>query len=83
VREAVAECSVSAHKKAGSLVNCLLFKSDRLIAVLDLGLGLTQTGNAIAFFPLTALLEDGYAFKTLEDVTFDDDAGGALETFVL
>jgi hypothetical protein len=76
-------CVIAAHKKAGSLMNCLLFKRDRVIAVLDVGLGLTQTGNAIALFPLTALLEDGYAFKTLENVTFDDDAGGALETFVL
>ncbi len=60
-----------------------VFKSDREIALLDFGLGLTQTGNTIALFPLTALLEYGYAFKTLENVTFDDDAGGALETFVL
>jgi hypothetical protein len=74
---------MSGHKKTGSLANCLFSKAIRGIALLDLGLGLTQTGNTVALFPLTALLEYGYAFKTLENVTFDDDAGGALETFVL
>jgi hypothetical protein len=59
------------------------FKSDLGTALLDVGLGFAQTGNTVALFPLAALLEYGYAFKTLENVTFDDDAGGALETFVL
>ena len=58
-------------------------EADTHFAVLDFRFGLTQTGNAIAFFPLTTLLEDGNAFKTLENITFDDDSGGALETFVL
>jgi hypothetical protein len=51
-----------------------VFKKANGVAVLGFGLGLTQTGDAIALFPLAALLEYGYAFKTLENVTLDDDA---------
>jgi hypothetical protein len=50
---------------------------------LDVGLGLAQTLNAIAGFPLTALLEDIDALEALEDIAFNDDTGGALEAFVL
>ena len=50
---------------------------------LDVWLGLAQTLNAIAGFPLTALLEEVDAFETLQYVTFNDETGGALETFVL
>ena len=38
-------------------------------AVLGFGLGLAQTGDSIALFPLAALLEYGYAFKTLENAS--------------
>jgi hypothetical protein len=49
----------------------------------DVGLGLAEAGDAIALFPLAALFEDRDALEALEDVTLHDDAGGALETFVL
>jgi hypothetical protein len=39
--------------------------------------------DAIAGFPLTALLEEVDAFETLQYVTFNDETGCALETFVL
>ena len=69
-----------AQKKAGSKTACqksvLKFNS-------DVGLGLAQTLHAIAFLPLVALLQDLDALEALEDVTFDDEARGALETFVL
>jgi hypothetical protein len=66
-------------KKAGS-VNCLP-KFGR--AGSDVGLGLAQTRHAIAGFPLAALLENGDALEALQDVAFHDEAGDALETFVL
>ncbi len=50
---------------------------------LDVGLGLAEAGHAVAFFPLATLFQDGYALEALEDVAFDDDAGGTLETFML
>jgi hypothetical protein len=46
-------------------------------------LGLAQTGDAIAGLPLTALLEDLKTLETLEYVALNDEARGALETFVL
>ena len=49
----------------------------------DVGLGLTETLDAIAGLPLATLLEDIHALKALQDVAFDDEAGGALEAFVL
>ena len=42
-----------------------------------------ETGDAIASFPLTALLEQVDALEALQDVAFDDEAVGALETFML
>ena len=50
---------------------------------LDVGLGLAETGDAVAFFPLATLFQDGDALEALEDVAFDDDAGGTLEAFML
>jgi hypothetical protein len=49
----------------------------------NLGTGLAQTLNAIARAPLTALAEELNAFETLEDVAFNYDSLGTLETFVL
>src|SRR5665213_2440500 len=49
----------------------------------DVGLGLAQTLDAVAFLPLTALLQDVEAFKTLQDIAFANDTVGALEAFVL
>jgi hypothetical protein len=49
----------------------------------DVGLGLAQTHHAVAGLPLTALLEDVDALEALQNVAFDDEAGDALETFVL
>ena len=51
---------------------------------LDFGLGLAETGDAIASFPLTALLEQVDALEALQDVAFDDEtAAGGLETGML
>jgi len=50
---------------------------------LDVGLGLAETGDAVALFPLATLFQDGDALEALEDVAFDDDAGGTLEAFML
>jgi len=66
-------------KKAGS-VNCLPGEGDDGS---DVGFGLAQTLHAVAGFPLAALLQDVDALEALEDVAFDDEAGSALETFVL
>jgi hypothetical protein len=49
----------------------------------DVGLGLAETLDAVAGFPLAALFQEVDALETLEDVALDDNAGGALETFVL
>ena len=69
-----------AQKKAGSKTAC---QKSVLKINSDVGLGLAQTLHAIAFLPLVALLQDLDALEALEDVTFDDEARGALETFVL
>ena len=67
-------------KKAGSEITaCLKIKKSRS----DVGLGFAQTLHAITRLPLVALAEDLDALEALEDVAFDDEAGGALETFVL
>jgi hypothetical protein len=50
---------------------------------LDVGLGLAEALDAVAGLPLAALFQDVDALEALEDVAFDDEAGGALETFVL
>jgi hypothetical protein len=49
----------------------------------DVGLGLAETLDAVAGLPLATLLEDIHALKALQDIAFDDEAGGALEAFVL
>jgi len=49
----------------------------------DVGLGLAQALHAVAGLPLVALAEDLNALEALQDVAFDDEAGGPLETFVL
>ena len=51
--------------------------------VLDVGLGLAHTHDALAFLPLAAFFENGDALETLQDITFNDDAFGTLETIVL
>jgi hypothetical protein len=66
-------------KKAGS-VNCLP-KIRRVGS--DVRLGLAQTRDAVAGFPLAAFLEDRDALEALQDVAFHDETGDALETFVL
>jgi hypothetical protein len=50
---------------------------------LNVGLGLAETLDAVADFPLAALLEEGHALEALEDIAFNDEAAGALETVVL
>lgn len=67
-------------KKKQAVANCLPeMKCNRL----DVRLGLAETLNAIAGFPLTALLEEVNPFETLQYVAFNDETGCALETFVL
>ena len=67
-------------KKSRQSKNCLLVKEK---GCLDVGLGFAKTLNAIAGFPLTALLEKINAFEAFEDVALNDETGGALEAFVL
>jgi hypothetical protein len=50
---------------------------------LNVGLGLAETRDAVAGFPLTALLEQVDTFEALQDVALDDDTGGTLKAFVL
>jgi hypothetical protein len=49
----------------------------------NVGLGLAEALHAVADLPLAALLEQIDALEALQDVAFDDEAGGALEAFVL
>ena len=49
----------------------------------DVGLGLAKTLHAIAGLPLSALPEQVHTLEAFENVTFDDETGRALETFVL
>jgi hypothetical protein len=49
----------------------------------NVGLGLAQALDAVAGFPLAAFPEQVDALKALQDVAFDDDTVGTLETFVL
>jgi hypothetical protein len=50
---------------------------------LDVGLGLAETLHAVAGLPLAALLQDIDALEALENVAFHDEAGDALEAFML
>jgi hypothetical protein len=47
------------------------------------GFGLAQALDAVADLPLAALLQEVDALEAFEDVAFDDEAGDALEAFVL
>lgn len=48
------------------------------------GQGLAEANHAVAIFPLATGLEEGNAFKTLEDITLCAGcAGGGAETVVL
>jgi hypothetical protein len=49
----------------------------------DVRLRLAEPLNAVAGLPLPALLEQIDTLEALQDVAFDDEAGDALETFVL
>jgi hypothetical protein len=49
----------------------------------NLGLGLAETSDAIARFPLTALFEQVDAFEALQNVALNNEARGTLKTFVL
>jgi hypothetical protein len=70
---------VSAKKRQAAETACLRKKS----VGSDVRLGLAKTLYAVAFFPLAPLLEDVDALEALQDVTFNDEAGDALETLVL
>lgn len=50
---------------------------------LDWGLGLAETGDAIARFPVTGLLEDLDALVALQDVAFSSKCAGSAKTAVL
>lgn len=49
----------------------------------SLRLGLAKTGDAVAVFALTALLEEFGAFKTLEDVALATEGGSGAQAAVL
>mgnify|MGYP000877044701 CR=1 FL=1 len=49
----------------------------------NVGLGLAQPHHAITGLPLAALAEELEALEALEDVAFDNDAGGALQAAML
>ena len=51
--------------------------------VLDCRLGLAQAGNAVARFPLIALLEQLDSLKTLEHIPFAAQCGGRAQTAML
>ena len=68
-------------QKRQAVKNCLPFcETD---GRLDVRLGLAETGDALALFPLATLFEDGDALEALQDVALDNETVGALETFVL
>jgi hypothetical protein len=50
---------------------------------LDVGLGLAETLDAVARFPLTTLFEQVDALETLQNIALNDEAVGPLETLVL
>jgi hypothetical protein len=53
------------------------------VSDLDLWEGLAQADDAVAFFPGSTLLQQLNPLEAFEDVTFDDEAAGTLETLVL
>ena len=50
---------------------------------LSFALGLAEAGDAIAFLPLTALLEQFDALKPLEHIAFPAQGGGGTKTTML
>jgi hypothetical protein len=48
-----------------------------------LGFGFAETGDFVAGFALAALLEEGGAFKTLEDIALAAQSGRRAETAML
>jgi len=68
------------QKKAGS-ESCL--RKEERPANSDVRLGLAETLNAIAGFPLATFAEDLDALEALQDVTLNNQTGDALEAFVL
>ena len=51
--------------------------------LLSVGLGLAQTRNAVAVFPLTAFLEDFDALEALHDIAFAAQGGRAAQAAML
>jgi hypothetical protein len=49
----------------------------------DVRLGLAETLNAVAGFPLATFAEKLDALEALQDVTLNNQTGDALEAFVL
>lgn len=49
----------------------------------DLRFGLFEADDTVAALPLALLLQKIDALEALEDVAFNDEAGNALEAFVL
>jgi hypothetical protein len=47
------------------------------------GLGLTETGDTVAVFPLTPFLEDFDALKAFHDVALSTEGGSGAEAAVL
>jgi len=45
--------------------------------------GLAKPGDAVAWLPLTAFLEQFQALKAFEDVSFADQSGGGAQTAML
>jgi hypothetical protein len=70
-------------QKRQAVRNTACLRLERVNNGLDVGLGLAQALDAVARFPLAALFEEIDALETLQDVAFDDDAAGTLETLML
>jgi hypothetical protein len=49
----------------------------------DVGLGLAETGHAVAVLPLAAFSERFDALETFQDIALYDETTGAWEAFVL
>ena len=50
---------------------------------LNLGLGLAEAGDAVAGFPLAALLQDGDPFKSFHDIAFGPGGACRAQTSML
>jgi hypothetical protein len=50
---------------------------------LSIRLGLAEAGDPVAVLPLAALLKDGGAFKTLEDIAFSAEGGRCAQAAML